>query len=703
MRDYTGLYARLSIGQKVGSFRPTRLLNHRVDYLGLPAMDALDSPQYPSGPAPGMEAPKPGRPAMDAQKRALADDRYSKMLELIETLPKSATEFRFAIFRARRNSEAKSSFRPLEKVYYSKFSAENFGDEGTLGAYLLEKYGPGKYFIEALDEHNQRIVKIPSYTVFAGNEDDMEDDEYDDDEPRSGWRRGRRRRYEDDDEDDPREARANMADLLSTVGKQNAAQVATVAKGSNDMLSVLLLTQQSNQEARAAEERRRDEMRQEERKREEDRAEARRAEQERERAEREEREQRRREDDRRDREAAEARRAQENVNLMQAANKRTEILVAAVTAAAPVLGRLFEKKEDTTLPLLFKSLEKKDDPVMLMLLKGMMDKAHDDSASKNMILQMGEMSKITTQMGADQMRSVMAMSNDINGTIMKKAMEMMLASPQGQTTEGKSVIEQVMAAVAGAADIVKTLVPQQAPAQQQARITHQAAPVQATVVETTPAQASAPVPEKTKTQAEWDAMTPEQRQEMAHRAPTGATAVIQSIYAIQNQQYGNQAEYQQLIQYLVTEMPLDLRVAVLNGDEASVMSIMAPIVQATPQLGAWIIKPGVMEWIRQFVSQLPPSLEGVYGPAQAQRDQLAAALAAQQAAAVAPAATPDATPAPTGEAAPAPTETAADGTPIIDVTPAVETAPVAEAAPEPIAAQAAAASAEASHLDPDAP
>ncbi len=597
---------------------------------------------------------------MDAARRAISDDRYAKMTELLATLPQSATEFRFAIFRSRRGTEAKSSFRPLEKIFFSKFQGENFGDESTLAAYLHDKYGPGRYFIEALDEHNQRMIKIPSYTVTAGDEDDMEDDEYDD-EPRSGWRRGRRRELDDED-DDPREQRANMADLLTTVGKQNAAQVATVARGSSDMLSLMMMTQSQSADARAAEERRRDEQRTDERKREEDRAENRRREQEIERKERDVIDQRRRDDERREREAAEQRRRDESLAMMQASNKRTEIFVAAVAAAVPVLGKIFEKKEDTTLPILLKSMEKKEDPVMLMLLKGMMDKAHDDSASKNMINQFGEMSKITAQMTQEQMRSMMTLSNDINGAVMKKALDMMMASPQGSTPEGKSIIEQVMSAVAGAADIVKTLVPSMGQ-QTQPRNAHLAAPTAAlpAPVAAAPAPAAAATEQKTPAQAELDSMTPEQRAAAEANAPTGAMAVIHAIMAIQTNQYANQAEYQGLIRYLVTEMPLDLRVAVLDGNEQSVMGIMMPIVQSVPDIQAWILKPGVIDWVRAFVAQLPPSLEGVHGPAAAQREQYVAEIQAAQAAqAAAPEELPvvdisGAEPVPTGEAAPAPT------------------------------------------------
>lgn len=656
-------------------------------------MDQLDAP-FPTGPAPGMEPPKVGRPSMDATKRAISDEKYQKMVDLLDALPDSAKEYRFAIYRSRRHQEAKASFRPLERIYFTKFQSENFKDEATLGNYLGDKYGPGRYFIEPLDEHNQRINKMPCWVVRGGNEDDMDDGDDDDfgDEQRPGWSRGRRRRDDDDEDDDPREARANMADLLTTVGKQNAAQVATVAKSGNDIFSIMMLTQSQAQESRAAEERRREEQRVDERRREDQRAEDRRREQETERKEREERENRRREDDRKDREAADARRQADNIAMMQAANKRTEIIVAAVAAAAPVIGKLFEKKEDQTLPLLIKSMEKKEDPVMLMLLKGMMDKAHDDSATKNMITQFGEMSKMTSAMGQEQMRSVLALSNDINGAMMKKAMDMMLSSPQGQTPEGKSIIEQVMSAVAGAADIVKVLVPQQ---QQQppARLAQHQPAIAANIAAptVTPTAAPAAESEKTRTEIAWEAMTPEQRAAAEAQTPRGAEAVVQAIYAIQQQKYQSQAEYQELIKYLVTEMPLDLRVAVLDANESMLMGIMQPIVMKTPALVTWIMQPGVADWIRTFVSQLPPSLEGIHGPAAAQREQYVAALAAQKSAETAPVA--DATPAPTGEAAPVAT---------VDVTGAT----AVEVAPTPSVTDAPPATTEsASHLDhdPDAP
>lgn len=625
---------------------------------------------------------------MTAAQRAINDERYAKMQELMEALPTEAKEYRFGVYRAQRRSDSKRSFRPLERIMYSVFKDGGFSDNGAFAAYLHDKWGPGRYFIEPLDEHNQRITKIASWVVATEgedmNDDDMDDD-YEDERP-NGWRRGRRRSRRDDEyedeEDDPRDARANMADLLSTSARAQASQVSTVAKQSSDMMTVLLMTQQQSAEARAAEERRREDQRAEERRREDARAEERRREQEQERKEREEREERRREEARRHEDAMEARRREDQARIIDQSNKRTEMLLGAFSAAVPIIGKLFEKKESETDKILFAKLMEKPqtDPMLAMLLKSTLDKANDDSAAKMMFAQMTEFSKMNAQMTAEQMRSMLALANDVNGTVMKKAMDMMLASPQGQTPEGKSMIEQVMSALSGAAEIVKTLVPPAPPQPAQpARIAHRAAPeAQPGVAQSTQSAQPAPAqsePQRTPTQEEYAKMSPEEQARVQAQAPRGTQAVLQCLMALQTKQYGNQTEYQGIIGYMVQEMPLDLRVAVLDSDQAKVLTICQPIVEATKPIKDWIFADGVLPWIQTFVAQLGPSIEAVHGPADKQRELLAQGSAAPapapappaEAAVVAHAGTADAavvkqidaeqnaaeaTPAPTGEAAP---------------------------------------------------
>jgi hypothetical protein len=633
-------------------------------------MDQLDTPSAGSlGPPPG-EGRGPGRPAIGAAQRAINDEKYAKMQELLDALPEDAKEYRLSIYPARRTGKSKADLHALESILLSKYNESGFKDRQAFAEYLEDKFGSGRYLIEWLDEHDQRLIKIPTYVINAG--EDMEGDFEDDD--RGGWNRRRRSRrddaYDDDEDEDPRERRANVADMLSTTARAQSSQVTAVAKQSGDMMTMLLMTQQSAAETRAAEERRRDDARVEERRREEQRAEDRRREMELERKERESREERRREEDRRERERDEQRRRDEQLAAMQASNKRTEIMIGAVTALVPVLAKVMEKKEDTTLPLLLKLSEKKDDPITLMLLKSIVDKSNDDSATKTLFTSMGEMQKLTSQMTAEQMRSMMQLSNDMNGTIMKKAMDMMMSSPQGQTPEGKSMIEQVMGAVQGAAEIVKALVPSQpaiAAPVQAARLGHRAAPVAdqpaapgapATPAAATPAPGE-PARELTEAEKQWAAMTPAQQEAARAAQPRGVEGVLYALKAIQTKQYANQSEYQGLIQFLVSEMPLELRVAVLDADQVSVLAICNPFVQAKADLSAWVMQSGVLEAIQTFVSQLPPSLEAVYGKADDQRAQLVAARAAAaegakpaEVAATEPAATAE--PSPTGEASPIP-------------------------------------------------
>jgi hypothetical protein len=652
-------------------------------------MDMLDSPAPNSLGPPPTETKGPGRPPISPAQRALSDEKYAQMLEMVEELPAEAKEYRFAIYEALRSGRQKASFTPVETILFSEYKQQGLKNRETLSAYLFDKFGPGYYIVEAQDQHNNRLDRVPQWSVMAGTEDDMDDDQFDDGpRPRRRSRPGWSRNHDEYDED-PRDARANAADLMSTVSRSNAAGIAQVANSNKDIMSVMLLTQQSAAEARAAEDRRRDEARESERKRDEDRAERRREDAERERRDRDERDERNRREEREIAAREDARRREELQLTMANQSKRMEVLLGGVTAFMPILAKMFEKKEDTTLPILLQSLNKPPDPMMAILLKGIMDKANDDSATKNMLTQFGEMSKITATMTAEQMKSMMGLSQSMNETVMKKAMEMMMASPEGKTPEGKSMIEQVMTALSSASDIVKSLVPPTPPAPPQQRlIQHTAAPTalpqpqQAQPAAQAPAQAPAPSgrpvvnpkrpdgSDKSAREIAWESMTPEEQAQMQASAPTGVPAVLGCLKALETHQYTNQAEYQNLIQYLVQQMPLPLRVAVLDGDELTVMAISTPHAQADPELWSWLMTPAVaaapaangvpaieaklatLDWVRQFVAQLPPSIEAIHGPAAKQREALVAEKAAAAPATAPPTPTPPVTPT---EAPPAPT------------------------------------------------
>ena len=584
-------------------------------------------------------------------------------------LPPEAREPRFAVFEAKWRSGAKADFQPLEKILYSQYKEQNFGDMPTLSAYLLEKFGEGKYLIEAQDEHGQRMLKIPPWTVIAGDEDM-------DDRGPSRNRRFRDRGGDDADfddyegDEDPRAARANAADLISVAAKVSAAQNQNVRNESQQMVSMMLMTSQQADARRADEERRREDDRKEERRREEARAEERRKEEREEQRRHEEKIEREREDRRREEQRTEDRRREENQRAIEAANRRTEMVIGALTTLAPMISKVFEKKEDTTLPLLLKMTEKKDaDPMMVMLMKSVLDKSQSDDAGKMMMQNMGEMMKVSAQVQGDQVRSVMSLSSDMNSALSKKMLEMMMASPQGQTEEGKSMIEQVMAAIAGASDIVKALVPGK-PAEappvfqpQQQQVIQQ--PPQTTrhrLAAPAPTAPAAPTPAapdtRSQAQKEWDAMTPEQRAAATAQVPSGVEGTLVALRAIQQKAYGNQAELQGLVQFAITSMPADLQDAVLAGDEMKVFALAGPVIEAKAELKAWATSDGVLGWIRSYVSQLAPSIEAVRkmqaeaaaaAPAPAPVVENSASEAANPAPVVSPA-SPVAPPAPAGEA-----------------------------------------------------
>jgi hypothetical protein len=284
---------------------------------------------------------------------------------------------------------------------------------------------------------------------------------------------------------------------------------------------------------------------------------------------------------------------------------------------------------------------------------------------------------------------------------MKKAMDMMLSSPQGQTEEGKSMIEQVMGAIAGASEIVKALVPgkpavveappvMQAPVQQQQQQTTRhrlSAPAPAA------SPASAPAPEAADTrsvaQKEWDAMTPEQRAAATSNVPTGTAGTMVALQAIQEKRYSNQAELQGLVQFAITSMPVDLQDAILAGDEMKVIGIAGPAIEANPAIKTWAMSDGVLAWIRSYVAQLAPSIEAIRKMQQeeAAREAAAAPVVENTAPAVVSGdATPDANQAVSAPTAATQEEPAGD----LAVAPSTE----AEVVPPPV-------SGTASHLDED--
>ncbi len=588
-----------------------------MELLGQPDAGALPpKPGEEDGPKKG-----PGRPPADPTKRAINDERYRQAVDLIETLPDDAKQARFAVFRANRRTEQKKSFRPLKKIMLNEWREKNFQNADTLRAWLKEYLGPGGYVLEPYDEHNRRMDKVAAWFVNTNPEDDMpydpEDDDDDDldDEPRG---RRFRRRYRDDTSDDGYlEERANVSDVLATATRAHSAQAMQANQSKDSLVSMMLLTQTQNAQAKQDEERRRDERAADERRYERERAdkkerEDKEAAERRERLDREDRErkdkeeERRRQDERDERNRIEQRNRDEDARRAQSDAKRTEIIVAAVSALAPMIIGLM-KREPTPPP--------QADPMAMILLKSIVDKTDKADSSQVMFTQMGEMAKLQTTIMSEQMRSSMNMSSEMNSTVMKKAMEMMMASPQGQSPEGKSMIEQIMMAVQGASELVKTLAPPP-PAvtvQQQHLL-----PMQ----DQNPNRRFARAPQAPDPTQQQQAPAAPVAPPAPEQAPEGVAGVMHALRGIHTKAWSTNEEYQTFLQYLFQQMPLALRVAVLDGNDIDIYKLTKPAMDRDPVLHTWAHSPEALPWMRQFIPTLKPSIEQMFGAADDQRNQL---------------------------------------------------------------------------------
>lgn len=603
--------------------------------------------ELPANAPPQPQTRGPGRPSQTPEQRAASDARYKAILDLMDAMPAAAKEPKFAVFPARNRSDAKADFRPLFKMQVSKWKDDGFMDEGALSAFLEEKYGPGRYLIEPQDEHGQRMTKLPFWVVATSNlEDDMDDfddDDYDD--------RPRRRRRDDDDDrgPEPREKRANLADMLVTASRADREVAQSASKTQGDIMSLMVMSsqeqaRQSREEAIRREELRREQER-EDRKREEDRRrdedkkrdderirreEDYRREQTRLESEREVRraeEQRRRDEDNRRWEAEQRRRDQEMLTAQQAGTKRLEIMLGLATAALPIVERMMNRTNPLEQALLRDATTKKDtDPITALLLKFVMDKRED---SPNMIIQtLVEATKAGSMIQSEQMKQAFAMNAEVTKAIIGKALEM---AENGGGGGGKSTFESILGAIQGAADIVSKLTPAASTAPPAAYAQAARARIQAPVAApapTAPATATAqpaPAPGQQPQQQPTAEQIEEERKFQEAVRINPVLGVLSTLYLIQTNQYNNQQEYQALVQHAIQTMPLDVRVAILDGNETHLLGLCMPTIQSWPLLAQWA--PGALGWFRTFVPQLVPSIEAIHGPVAQQREAYVAELA----------------------------------------------------------------------------
>ncbi len=467
------------------------------------------------------------------------------------------------------------------------------------------------------------------------------DDDLDDDRPRS--RRRRRREYEDDDFDDPSDRRETIADGLLMAQRVSSQGVGQAMSQSKDMMTIMLMTNQENQkmaredairreDARAKEEmenRRRDQERKdtedkrrydEERKREDDRI---RREEDRRREDMAKAEERREADRKHERDLAEAR---------AASDRKFQTIMAAIPAIIPLAANLFKPAQP-----------REQDALTMMIAKSFLEdkRERDPNAAVAVIV---EATKLGSQLQTEQMRQAMTMQGELNKVLLTKALENV-----NDGGGGKNMIETITELVSGAATLAEKLIPAKPapnPYQQQAvqRIQHQPQqqqPQQRPASQSAPTAASQaaeqgqqPAPENKP--GEPAQLTPEQEQAAAQALTDAVNAdptygTLRALYGIQNRFYENQAQYQRMIEYSVQCMPLDLRVAILDNNEARVMELVVPTIQRHAELFGWANSMEVITWLREFVPQLAPTIEGMHGPAAQQREQYIAVLAQGQA------------------------------------------------------------------------
>ncbi len=609
---------------------------------------AGESTLRPPPPPPDLSAPLGngrGRPAMTPAQRQLNDQKYQDMQALYEAMPQDARDMQFAIFDARKNVDAKRDPRHLKKIKLSAWKENQMQDPNALMLYLEDKFGPGRYLIEPQDEHGQRILKFPHWVIATDqyDEDDM-DDEYDDDResrrPRRRRSRERERDYDDDDFDDPSDRRENLADGLLMAQRLSTAGTSQAMKQGTDMMTLMMLTSQENQKLAREDAIRREDARAK------DEAEARRRDQERKDAEDKRRydEERKREDDRIRREDERRREDDKKEELRREADRKHERDLAAAQA---VSAQKFQALI-TALPLLLPVAERmfkpapqaarETDPLTLMITKSFLDEKRnqDPNAAVQAIV---EATKLGNQLQTEQMRSAFTMQSELSKVLLTKAIEQ--AEGGGS---GKNMIETITELVTGAAGLAEKLIPAK-PApnpylqQAQQRVAYQPRPA----AQSAPAAPAAPVAQEQAAPTEAQPAGPKQLTEAemieANRLLTEAVmkdptyGTLRALYSIQNKLYGSQQEYQMTIEYGVQCMPLDLRVAVLDNNEARVMELVLPTIQRHPELAEWVQKIEVLTWLREFVPQLAPTIVAIYkATAVEQREQYISLLAQAQAA-----------------------------------------------------------------------
>ncbi len=118
----------------------------------------------------------------------------------------------------------------------------------------------------------------------------------------------------------------------------------------------------------------------------------------------------------------------------------------------------------------------------------------------------------------------------------------------------------------------------------------------------------APAPSPQTPEQQWAAMSPKERKAAVATAPRGMAAVVESLRALQEHRYGSSQEYQQLIDYMLQEMPESLRSAIIKGDGSDIFDAADKAV-VDKDARAWMSQPAIVTWLADFAQHIKPSVE----------------------------------------------------------------------------------------------
>jgi hypothetical protein len=475
--------------------------------------------------------------------------------EFTDLLPPEAKEHRLIFFRWNPRTQTKRSsaigFMLLSRLKESDLAT----NPHALEMYLHETYGPDMYRVEPSDEHSHKIDKLASWTVDARG-DDMTDDqdpvgdrERDDRDRGRGDDRSRRHRGKYDDKDDDRygdeddEEDDRLSDIVAGLGKKTA----------DNNFSMMQMMQMQ------------DERRREERKDDERRAEA----------------QRRQDEERRheERKAEEERHREEREAAAKRDTERLTLLGGIITAATGILGPILAKPKDDHLPLLIEAMKPRPmDPMVMKLL----DNASSKEQQQAMFAGMAEVQKMGSAAQAEAFKSVMVATNDLQTSLLKRAMEMYAGGGKDDDEGSTSTLHDIAEIVSGATKLLPNGFGGSKPA-------------------ALPAPAPAPAPVA----------------QVQAQVPKGTEAVIVGMKALQQHVAPNGtamggAEEAAVEQFILNEIPDDLAEAIVNGDEAKVMAIAQPVILAHQEYIQWITQKDVQAWVQNYFGQLRPKLQKLY-------------------------------------------------------------------------------------------